>query len=187
MEKKKRNQINKKGKNAKNATRNTKKSTLTHLSALCACFQLGSILNPPPGHLFFWLLRSLGSWNLGCNLSSQKCDDSRCLGHLSRQHLSWWHLSRSFCTLFFFSTFCRHYISFEPKVFWTQNFIGHEKNLELKIILGIKIFLNKLCFCTSFSLTNPFWNFFEHSKLYLTPISFMPHFCGLNIFSTRFF
>ena len=49
--------------------------------------------HPPATHLFFQLLDNLGSWNFACRLNLQNKDNQRGLGHLSRQHLSWRHLS----------------------------------------------------------------------------------------------
>ena len=93
--------------------------------------------HPPAALLFFPLLHNLGSWNLVCNLSSQKWDATRCLGHLSRQYLSWWHLSwwhssRSFCT-HYCHTRLHHWFparlkiwqipacKMEPQIFWDTN------------------------------------------------------------------
>ena len=124
------------------------KLTIWQVSACKMKPQRGIILDPkPPNHpptcrtFFFWLLHNLGSWNLPCNLRSQKWDFTRCLGHLSRQHLSWWHLFRSFCTLFF----PQHFVDtkfhlclkfFADTIFqWPQKNVGTQNDFKNQNLL----------------------------------------------------
>ena len=85
-----------------------------------------------------------------------------------------------------FSSFYQHNISFEPKVFWSQISLATTNVRTQKNFSNLN-FLEQNLFVHQFFLTKPFGNFVEHSKFYLTPISFMQHFCGLKIFATRFF
>ena len=78
-----------------------------------------------------------------------------------------------------FLSFCQHNISFEPKVFWSQislatNIVGTQNNFRNLNFLEQKFFVQQ------FFLTNPFGNFVEPSKFFLTPISFCNIFIFLN-------
>ena len=70
-----------------------------------------------------------------------------------------------------FSSFCQHNISFEPKVFWSQISLATTNVRTQNNFRNIN-FLEQNLFVHQFFLTNPFGNFVEHSKFYLTPISF---------------
>ena len=70
---------------------------------------------------------------------------------------------------------------FGYKILWPQKYFGTQNTFRNQN------FLEQTFFVQHFFFTNPFGNFFEHSKFYLIPMHFMQHFCGLNILSTRFF
>ena len=71
-----------------------------------------------------------------------------------------------------FSSFCQHNISFEPKVFWSQISLA-TTNVRTQNNFRNLNFLQQNLFVQQLFLTSPFGNFVEHSKFYLTPISFL--------------
>ena len=70
-----------------------------------------------------------------------------------------------------FSSFCQHNISFEPKVFWSQISLA-TTNVRTQNNFRNLNFFEQNFFVQQFFLTNPFGNFVEHSKCFLTHMSF---------------
>ena len=94
----------------------------------------------------------------GGNLSSQKWDDKRCLGHLSRQHLSWC----TFVQIIFYIILFQHFVDttfllsqkvLDRKFYWPQKNFGTQNNFRNQN------FFEQTFFCRTFFLDKFFWEF----------------------------